>query len=413
MVITGGGEGIMGAAQRGAGRDNSFGLNIRLPFEQEPNIEIAGDRKLINFKYFFTRKLCFIKESDAIVLFPGGFGTHDEGFEALTLMQTGKSQPKPLVFVDRPRGNYWKTWWRFVEDQLLDEALISKEDLALFKVTDDVEEACAEITQFYSNYHSFRYVKDAIVVRVKYPVTDNLLRTLNARFSDICLNGGQFQRVRPAARRGERARVEGPAPHRLPVQPHQFRPAAVLDRRDQPALAVDRRSGSQATTIRGRASRLCQQTTSALAGSSGWAESASLLSRRGLPGDEPAVVDAADLPRRNPQQEQHRHPPIHQRGPHDAIGVPPPPAGDQSRTDKREPPRAPQSPRERNVFHDRNLGEPAQRLEHLPPDENALVAVRQPQPARPAAGHPRDELAQTTAANRCADQTPRPPPRRR
>ncbi len=197
MVITGGGEGIMGAAQRGAGRDNSFGLNIRLPFEQEPNIEIAGDRKLINFKYFFTRKLCFIKESSGIVLFPGGFGTHDEGFEALTLMQTGKSQPKPLVFVDRPRGNYWKTWWRFVEDQLLDEALVSKEDLALFKVTDDVEEACAEISQFYSNYHSFRYVKDATIVRVKYPVADNLLRTLNARFSGICLNGGQFRASGP------------------------------------------------------------------------------------------------------------------------------------------------------------------------------------------------------------------------
>jgi uncharacterized protein (TIGR00730 family) len=193
MVITGGGEGIMGAAQRGAGRDNSFGLNIRLPFEQEPNIEIAGDRKLINFKYFFTRKLCFIKESDAIVLFPGGFGTHDEGFEALTLMQTGKSQPKPLVFVDRPRGNYWKTWWRFVEDQLLDEALISKEDLSLFKVTDDVEDACKEIMNFYSNYHSCRYVKDALVLRVKYPVTENLLRTLNARFSGICVNGGQFR----------------------------------------------------------------------------------------------------------------------------------------------------------------------------------------------------------------------------
>ena len=197
MVITGGGEGIMGAAQRGAGRDKSFGLNIRLPFEQEPNIEIAGDRKLINFKYFFTRKLCFIKESDAIVLFPGGFGTHDEGFEALTLMQTGKSQPKPLVFVDRPHGNYWKTWWRFVEDQLLDEALISKEDLSLFKVCDDVEEACKEITQFYSNYHSCRYVKDAMVMRVKYPVTENLLRTLNARFSDICLNGGLFRAAGP------------------------------------------------------------------------------------------------------------------------------------------------------------------------------------------------------------------------
>src|SRR5204863_4329711 len=188
MLITGGGEGIMGAAQRGAGRDRSFGLNIRLPFEQEPNIDIAGDRKLINFKYFFTRKVCFIKESDAIVLFPGGFGTHDEGFEALTLMQTGKSLPKPLVFVDRPRGSYWRTWWRFVEDQLLDEALISKEDLSLFKVCDDVEEACKEITQFYSNYHSCRYVKDAMVLRVKYPVTENLLRTLNARFANICVN---------------------------------------------------------------------------------------------------------------------------------------------------------------------------------------------------------------------------------
>jgi hypothetical protein len=197
MVITGAAEGIMGAAQRGAGRDNSFGLNIRLPFEQEPNIEIAGDRKLINFKYFFTRKLCFIKESDAIVLFPGGFGTHDEGFEALTLMQTGKSQPKPVVFVDRPRGNYWKTWWRFVEDQLLGESLISKEDLALLKVTDDVEEACEEISQFYSNYHSFRYVKEATIVRVNHPVTDNLLRALNTRFSDICLDGGKFSATAP------------------------------------------------------------------------------------------------------------------------------------------------------------------------------------------------------------------------
>jgi uncharacterized protein (TIGR00730 family) len=192
MVITGGGEGIMGAAQRGAGRDNSFGLNIRLPFEQAPNVEIIGDLKLINFKYFFTRKLCFIKESDAIALFPGGFGTHDEGFETLTLMQTGKSQPKPLVFIDRPRGTYWKTWWRFVEDQLLDSGLISKEDLALFKVTDDVEEACREISRFYSNYHSSRYVKDVMVIRTKHPVTENLLRTLNEWFNDICVNGGKF-----------------------------------------------------------------------------------------------------------------------------------------------------------------------------------------------------------------------------
>jgi uncharacterized protein (TIGR00730 family) len=197
MVITGGGEGIMGAAQRGAGRDNSFGLNIRLPFEQAPNEEILGDPKLINFKYFFTRKVCFIKESDAIVLFPGGFGTHDEGFEALTLMQTGKSQPKPLIFVDRPRGNYWKTWWRFVEDQLLDEALISKEDLAFFKVCDDVQEACDEIMHFYSNYHSLRYVNDALVIRVKHPVTEGLLRNLNNRFAGICISGGKFQTSGP------------------------------------------------------------------------------------------------------------------------------------------------------------------------------------------------------------------------
>jgi hypothetical protein len=131
------------------------------------------------------------------VLFPGGFGTHDEGFEALTLMQTGKSQPKPLVFVDRPRGNYWKTWWRFVEDHLLGSELIHREDLALLKVTDDVQEACDEITRFYSNYHSCRYVKDALVLRVKYPVTENLLRTLAERFSNVCVNGAQFRASGP------------------------------------------------------------------------------------------------------------------------------------------------------------------------------------------------------------------------
>jgi uncharacterized protein (TIGR00730 family) len=197
MVITGAGDGIMKAGHGGAGPEASFGVAIRLPFEQKTNDFITLDKKLINFKYFFTRKVCFIKESDAIVLFPGGFGTHDEGFEALTLMQTGKSLPKPLIFVDRPRGNYWKTWWRFVEDQLLDEALISKEDLAFFKVYDDVEDACDEITRFYSNYHSMRYVKDALVVRVKHPVTEGLLRNLNDRFAGICQNGGKFQLTGP------------------------------------------------------------------------------------------------------------------------------------------------------------------------------------------------------------------------
>jgi uncharacterized protein (TIGR00730 family) len=193
MIITGGAEGIMGATQRGAGRENSFGLNIRLPFEQAPNVEIAGDLKLINFKYFFTRKLCFMKESDAVALFPGGFGTYDEGFEALTLIQTGKAQPKPVVFIDRPRGNYWKTWWRFIEDQLLAHDLISKDDLALVKVTDSVEEAADEITQLYSNYHSSRYVKDQLVLRLQHPVTESLLRVLQQRFSDLCQPGGEFR----------------------------------------------------------------------------------------------------------------------------------------------------------------------------------------------------------------------------
>lgn len=209
MIITGGGEGIMGAAQRGAGRENSFGLNIRLPFEQEPNEEIAGDAKLIHFKYFFTRKLCFMKESDAVALFPGGFGTHDEAFEALTLMQTGKSQPKPLVFIDRPRGNYWKTWWRFVEDQLLDRDLIDRYDLALFKITDDLQEACAEIVNFYRNYHSSRYWRDLLILRVRHPITDSLLRTLNERFADLCANGGRFRALEPVPEEEQDPRLTG------------------------------------------------------------------------------------------------------------------------------------------------------------------------------------------------------------
>jgi uncharacterized protein (TIGR00730 family) len=213
MVITGGGEGIMGAAQRGAGRGHSFGLNIRLPFEQGANEEIAGDKKLVNFKYFFTRKLCFMKESDAIVLFPGGFGTHDEGFEALTLMQTGKAQPKPLVFVDRPHGRYWKTWWRFVEDQLLDAGLIGKDDLALFKITDDVKEACDEIARFYRNYHSSRYVKELLVLRVKHPVTESLLEMLNEQFANICVKDGRF--VASAALPEEESESELATLHRI------------------------------------------------------------------------------------------------------------------------------------------------------------------------------------------------------
>ena len=137
MVITGGGDGIMGAAQRGAGRERSFGLNIRLPFEQRANETIHGDPKLINFNYFFTRKLNFVKETHALALFPGGFGTMDEGFEVLTLMQTGKARIIPLVMVDRPNGTYWETWMKFITNDLFKLGLIGAEDFYLFKIVHD------------------------------------------------------------------------------------------------------------------------------------------------------------------------------------------------------------------------------------------------------------------------------------
>jgi len=185
MVITGAGGGIMRAANEGSGRERSFGINIRLPFEQAPNEFIHRDPKLVNFKYFFTRKLMFVKEADAIALFPGGFGTHDEGFEALTLLQTGKSKLVPVVFVDAPGGRYWKQWRDYVVDHLLNESLISPADMRLFKVTDDVEEAIAEITTFYRRYHSSRYVRDRLVIRLVEPLSDVRVASLNEEFADI------------------------------------------------------------------------------------------------------------------------------------------------------------------------------------------------------------------------------------
>lgn len=189
MVITGAGEGIMRAAQGGAGRNNGFGLNILLPFEQGANEFIENDPKLMKFKYFFTRKLFFIKEANAIALFPGGFGTHDEAFEALTLLQTGKSNPMPVVFNDIPGGTYWKTWQSYVENELLKRGLISEEDMSLFKVTDHVDEAVDEITTFYSNYHSLRFVREKLVIRLNHPVDKKMLDALNAGFSDILVSG--------------------------------------------------------------------------------------------------------------------------------------------------------------------------------------------------------------------------------
>jgi hypothetical protein len=187
MVITGAGGGIMRACQEGSGRARSFGINIRLPFEQAPNEFIHRDPKLVNFKYFFTRKLMFVKEADAIALFPGGFGTHDEGFESLTLLQTGKSKLVPVVFIDAPGGHYWRTWRDYVERHLLMEDLISPADMRLFKVTDDLDEAIAEITGFYRRYHSSRYVRNQLVIRLSEPLPPGRLESINEEFADIVI----------------------------------------------------------------------------------------------------------------------------------------------------------------------------------------------------------------------------------
>ncbi len=203
MVITGAGEGIMRAAQEGAGRERSFGINILLPFEQTANQFIEDDPKLMTFKYFFTRKLFFIKEANAIALFPGGFGTHDEGFEALTLLQTGKGDPVPVVFIDAPGGTYWQSWRRHVETEFVESGLISPEDLNLFKVTDQIDEAIEEITTFYRRYHSIYFVDEQPVLRIKNAVSKKMLKALNANFSDIVVKGEIVETTLPCEPKDE------------------------------------------------------------------------------------------------------------------------------------------------------------------------------------------------------------------
>lgn len=185
MVITGAGPGIMQAGHEGAGAEMSFGANIRLPWEQSANPIMVKDKKLITFKYFFTRKLTFIRHSDALVLFPGGFGTMDEGYEALTLMQTGKSQLMPLVLMDRPGGTYWKTWDKNVKEHLLRNQLISPDDLYLYQITDSTDQAVKWVTRFYRNFHSTRWVKDLLVIRLRYAPQQSALDAMNDDFADI------------------------------------------------------------------------------------------------------------------------------------------------------------------------------------------------------------------------------------
>jgi uncharacterized protein (TIGR00730 family) len=194
MVITGAASGIMEAGHQGAGRENSIGVNILLPFEQDANAIIAGDAKLMHIKYFFTRKLLFVKESDAVALFPGGFGTQDEGFEVLTLVQTGKSHLFPIVMLDEPGGDYWRLWRRYIEEVLLKRRLISPEDMALFKITDSVDEAVEEVVGFYRVYHSMRYVNRHLVLRLQRPLPEPLLERIRHEFADI-VEAGTFEQT--------------------------------------------------------------------------------------------------------------------------------------------------------------------------------------------------------------------------
>ena len=205
MVVTGAGAGIMGAAQEGAGGERSFGLNIRLPFEQEANPWIASDPKLITFKYFFTRKLFLLKEAHAFALFPGGFGTMDETFEAVTLMQTGKSAIVPIVLIEPGPEPYWRPWDAFVRGTLVERRFIQRNDLSFYRVVESVDDAVREIGDFYRVYHSARIVVDNLVFRLTRPLSDADLVEIQRRFDDIL--------------KGRVDQVLGPAPQELPEFP--------------------------------------------------------------------------------------------------------------------------------------------------------------------------------------------------
>jgi len=196
MVVTGGGPGVMEAGNKGAKAGKDFALNIRLPFEQKPNPYVDEKDKVINFKYFFTRKLIFVKETDATALFPGGFGTNDEGFEMLTLIQTGKSRPRPIVLMEPKGSTYWAVWKRFVDKELISNGFVDKEDLNLFHVAKSVGEAVKYIEDFYRVYHSVRYVSGLTVLRLNREISEKTLKLINQKFKDI-LTSGEIRRSPP------------------------------------------------------------------------------------------------------------------------------------------------------------------------------------------------------------------------
>jgi uncharacterized protein (TIGR00730 family) len=198
MVITGAGPGIMQAGHEGAGPENSFGVNIRLPAVQQANRFIKDDSKLMSFHFFFTRKLMFVKEADAVVIFPGGFGTHDELCEALTLAQTGKSQIVPIILMDLPGQAYWTAWERFLREAVLSRNYISGQEFSFFKVIDNVDDALREIKTFYRNFHSYRFVRHDLVIRLNHAPAPALIDMLNQEFVNI-LKGGKITRTEPLA----------------------------------------------------------------------------------------------------------------------------------------------------------------------------------------------------------------------
>ncbi|MDD5096870.1 MAG: TIGR00730 family Rossman fold protein [Candidatus Omnitrophica bacterium] len=189
MIVTGGGPGVMEAGNKGAVPGKDFALNIRLPFEQKPNPYIDEKEKLINFKYFFTRKLIFVKETDATALFPGGFGTLDEGFEMITLIQTGKSRPRPIVLMEPKGSSYWATWMHFIKSQLVKKGFIKKEDLSLIRIVKTSDAAVRYIEDFYRVYHSIRYVSGLAVLRLNKEISEKTLKLINKKFKDILTSG--------------------------------------------------------------------------------------------------------------------------------------------------------------------------------------------------------------------------------
>jgi uncharacterized protein (TIGR00730 family) len=207
MVITGGGPGIMQAVNEGAGPEHSFGANIRLPFEQKSNPVLDGNPRNIMYKYFFNRKVAFLKQADAVALFPGGFGTLDEAMETLTLVQTGKRNPLPLVLVDAPGGTYWSKWVKFFQNELLAQGFIGSEDLNLFECVDSVEDAVSTIARFYRRYHSLRYVRDQLVIRLTSKIDTRKIDELADRFHDILTPNGRFSLSAPLPVEGDEPEI--------------------------------------------------------------------------------------------------------------------------------------------------------------------------------------------------------------